>query len=90
MRNFTDYLKRKRAKYGDKFDPSDLAPEFIPFYENGARIEVENIHYNHTRRGTVGITTGWKPCFLLMARTNCRSSSDTLSRSDRVRKAVKR
>ena len=39
-RSFGEYLKRKRAEYGEKFDASDLAPQFIPYYESGERIEV--------------------------------------------------
>lgn len=41
------------------------------------------------RTGTVGITTGWHPAFLLMSRSSAMGSSDVLSARD-VIVAVKR
>jgi hypothetical protein len=86
-RSLSEYVARGKQKHGDKFDTSDLNPEFIEYFENGARIEVENEY--QVRRGTVGVTTGWRPCFLLMARCNCHSSSDTIGKTDRVTRVIK-
>jgi hypothetical protein len=72
-RTYNQYTANKRAEYGDKFDPSDLNPAFIPALESGQRIEVKI--YGEIKRGTVGVTTGWKPSFLLMLRSNSRGSS---------------
>ena len=76
MRNFNDYLNRKRSEFGDKFDTSELDSRFIDAWESGARIKVRmgDGHYF----GTVGITTGWRPVFLLMHSSRCTGSSFTL------------
>jgi hypothetical protein len=85
--SFNSYIERKKAEYGDKFDASGLNPDFIQYFENGARIEVENEFQK--RRGTVGVTTGWRPCFLLMAQVNCMGSSDTIGSTDRVTRIIR-
>ena len=66
MRNYNDYIARKTNEYGKEFNPVDLAnaPQFIKYYENGKRIEVDFGY--EVKRGTIGITSGWKPVFLLM------------------------
>lgn len=87
-RSYNDYVERKRREYGDKFDTSALNPDFIPYFENGARIEVTCGPC--VRRGTVGVTTGWKPCFLLMPRCDSTSSSDTIGPNDKITKIIRR
>jgi len=82
--SFKDYLEKKRRELGSKFDKSDLAPEFIPYYENGKRIRVKFYGMEKTITGTVGITTGWKPVFLLMRTARSISSPHILSRKDHV------
>lgn len=88
-RSYADFIARKKAEYGSKFDASDLAPQFISYYESGQRIEVEFISSTtgkpyETKRGRVGVTTGWKPVFLLMLTTRSIGSSYTLGKNDRV------
>jgi hypothetical protein len=73
MNNFTDLVNRRTAQYGDKFDVSDLDKRFIAFYQNGQRIKVETCGMVMT--GTVGVTTGWKPAFLLMRTSRSMGSS---------------
>ena len=73
MNNFTDLVNRRTAQYGDKFDVSDLDKRFIAFYQNGQRIKVETCGMVMT--GTVGVTTGWKPAFLLMLTSRSMGSS---------------
>lgn len=90
--NYQDYLDRKRRQYGKQFDSSDLGEQFIPYYGTGKRIEVTTTYDNgetRVRRGTVGVTTGWKPVFLLMSRVNCSGSSDVLRKSDRVTAVIR-
>ncbi len=82
MAKFDDFIRRKKAEHGSKFDPSALAPEFIPFYNNGVRIRVQTMGMIKT--GTVGVTTGWKPVFLLMQRRTSISSWITLSKKDKI------
>jgi hypothetical protein len=64
MNSMTELVNRKTAQYGDKFDPSDLDGRFITYYQTGQRIKVET--YGMVKTGTVGVTTGWKPAWLLM------------------------
>jgi hypothetical protein len=83
-------LKRFSDKWGAKFDPSALAPEFVPFFESQERIEV-NMGYGNDgpkRQGRVSVTTGWKPCFILMSRVSDSGSSETLGRSDHYVKTI--
>jgi hypothetical protein len=89
--SFQNYLTRKMNQYGQQFCSHDLAPQFIPYFNSQERIEVE-IRYGgkvvEVRRGTVGVTTGWKPVFLLMHRVNETGSTDTLRLEDRVVKVI--
>ncbi len=82
-RDFNAYIARKRGEYGSKFDSSNLAKQFIPFFENQKRIKVLD-RWGDTLTGTVGITGGWKPTFLLMRRSNAIGSSTTLSTKDQI------
>lgn len=84
--DYRAYLLRKQNKYGDKFDSSDLNTEFIPYYENQQRIEVDFGY--EIKRGRIGITTGWKPCFLLMLTTRSTGSSYTIGKKDKVLSVV--
>ncbi len=88
MNSFKDLLARKRAQHGDKFDSTGLAPQFVKYYESGQRIEVDFGH-GEIKRGRIGVTTGWKPCFLLMLTTRSIGSSWTLSDDDKVLKVIR-
>jgi hypothetical protein len=81
-RNYQELITRKQREHGAKFDTSDLNQEFIKHYESGERVTV-NFGYEK-KRGTIGVTTGWKPCFLLMLRSNSRGSSYTIGKNDKV------
>jgi hypothetical protein len=83
MKNFQDTCNRRRVTYGKQFSTSELAPQFIPYFESGQRIIVKT-HYGETLRGYVGITTGWRPCFLLMNNTRSVGSSNCLAASDEI------
>lgn len=82
MRNYQDTIARGKSEHGERFDDSDLDPRFIPFYENGQRIKVETMGMTIT--GTVGKTTGWKPCFLLMRTSRSIGSPWTLGKNDKI------
>lgn len=82
MRSFSEYLNEKKMQYGDKFDSSELDKRFIPYFENGQRIEVETMGMR--KRGTIGITTGWRPAFLLMLTKRSLGSSYTLGKDDKI------
>lgn len=83
---YDDYIKRAKAKHGDKFDGSNLNPAFIPYYNNGNRIEVDFGYEN--KRGRIGVTTGWRPVFLLMLTTRSIGSSYTIGMDDKVVKVI--
>lgn len=59
-------------------DYSDISKQFIPYYENKTRIKVQ-FSYGGIKTGIVGKTTGWKPVFILMLRSNSRGSSYILT-----------
>lgn len=86
MNNFKSYLDRKKSQFGDKFDTSNLNAQFIPFFENGKRIEVDFGY--EKKRGTIGVTTGWKPSFLLMLRKNSTGSSYLIGKNDKIVKII--
>ena len=81
-----DRIKRGRVQHGDKFDPSALwnvSGQILNAYEQGLRIKVRTA-YGEEATGTVSTTTGWRPCFILMRRSNAMGSSFTLGETDRV------
>lgn len=83
MRSFHEYLKHRARAFGSRFDFSDLAPQFVPFWESGQRIKVR-VDSGEELTGTVEVTTGWKPCFLLMRTTRSIGSPHTLSYTDTI------
>jgi len=88
MSALDDYLARGVARHGDKFDPSALADQFKPYFGTGKRIRVR-FSYGEELTGTVGATTGWRPAFLLMRRSNSQGSPWLLGPDDKI-VAVKR
>ena len=82
MNSMTELVNRKTAQYGDKFDPSDLDKRFIAYYQTGQRVKVETCGMVMT--GTIGVTTGWKPAFLLMRTSRSIGSPWTLGKDDKL------
>ena len=76
------YIASKRYEYGTQFDASDLDTRFARYYHTGTRIKVETCGMVLT--GTVGATTGWRPCFLLMRTKRSMGSPWTLGSRDRI------
>jgi hypothetical protein len=79
---FEEFLSRKAREHGPRFDPSDLHPQFVPYFESGERVRVATLGEELT--GTIGVTTGWKPGFLLMRRKSDTGSVYVLRAEDRV------
>jgi hypothetical protein len=77
---FSSYIARKTEEYGDKFDASDLSNDCIPHYNAGElrRVKVEWPD-GTTQWGRIGVTTGWRPTFILLRDRRAVSSSVTLS-----------
>lgn len=88
MTPYEEFVMRKVAEYGEKFNTSELSPKFARYLHTGQRIKVRS-EFGYERTGTVGVTTGWRPAFLLMHRSNASGSSDVLRASDEI-VAVKR
>lgn len=92
MRNYQEMINRKITEYGNKFSDKDLNKNFIPYYENQKRIEVsfcsDTGKEYERKRGIVGITTGWKPIFLLMLTKRSIGSSWTIGKNDKIVKVV--
>lgn len=74
-------------QHGDRADISAIAscdPWLINAYDSKVRVRVENTKWGDVRTGTVSRSTGWRPCLLLIARSNQVGSSDVLGPDDRV------
>ena len=84
--DYKSFIAKKQKEYGDKFDASDLAPQFAPYLGTDTRIRVLFTYdqESEVRHGTVGVTTGWRPVFLLMARSTAHGSSTTLGKEDAI------
>ena len=89
MSIFVEYVNRNQGKLGRSLDLSDIAEQFKDAYESGERIEVAT-GYGEIKRGTVGLTTGSRPSFLLMHNKRCIGSSTLLSKSDRLLRCIRR
>jgi len=83
MNSYKEYIDRKNAEYGIKFNAIDLAKKFIPYYENQERIKVK-FSSGDIKSGRVGVTTGWKPVFILMLTSRSHGSSWILRDNDMV------
>lgn len=87
MSTYDDYLRRKQNEFGKQFDSSKLAPQFVHYFNSGERIKVSRQYASgevYTRTGTIGVTTGWVPAFLLMSRIGSSGSSDVLDEKDQI------
>jgi hypothetical protein len=64
METILDFMDRKRTQYAN-FDNRDLSQKFMEAFESQRRIKVK-FECGEIKSGTVGVTTGWKPCFMIM------------------------
>jgi hypothetical protein len=76
MRNYNVAIAKLKVLHSDKpsFSESQLDPKFIPFFESEQRIKVK-MAYGEEFYGTVGMSQGWHPIWLLMHNCNSRGSS---------------
>lgn len=90
MRAYDRYVVRQRHRYGAEFsEPSRVEVDrFGPYLgDTDVRITVSRTYDNgevYQRTGYIGITTGWKPAFLLMSRVGSIGSSDLLDAKDTI------
>ena len=73
MARYEDPIALLRRRYGDKFSSAGLDSRFIPFFNNGMRIRVSEAGQEKT--GTVGMSAGLQPTFILMLRSSSIASS---------------
>lgn len=77
--------RRTSYNIGDRpFDASNLDQRFVQFYNNGERIKVQYTHCDETFTGTVGVTTGWKPVFILIHSSRSMGSSIILNENFKI------
>ena len=86
MTRYEDFVQRGKMRYGGQFDTSQLNPKFIPHFNSGGRIEADI--RGQAIRGTVGVTTGWRPAFLLLPRVDSSGSSIVIHMYDAPLKLV--
>ena len=82
MTRFSDYIARKEREHGTRWDTSGLDTRFVPYFNSGERIRVRT--WGEEITGTVGVTTGWRPAFLLMRRSNSIGSPVVLGPDDEI------
>lgn len=82
MSKYDDFIARKYQAFGANFDQSDLDPRFIAYFNSGQRIRIRTC--GEVMTGTVGVTTGWKPSFLLVRRSNSVGSPWLLGPRDEI------
>lgn len=92
-RNYAYTVRQRRGLYAGKFNESGLAKQFVPYYESQRRIEVAFYDINgqeyERKRGTVSMTTGWAPSFMLMLTRRSRGSSYRLNDRDKIVRVVR-
>lgn len=89
---YKELLNRKHLEYGNKFDASELAEKWIPAFCTGERVRVR-FPWGEVKTGTVGVTCGWRPAFILILTRRSLGSSLILDNgvvftSDKVTRGV--
>ena len=90
MKALQERIERGQAQHGTQFDSGALQAvdhAVLVAYDRKLRVKVTTTYdggETYTRTGTVGSTTGWRPAWLLMHRSNAIGSSDVLGPDDRV------
>jgi len=82
MSKYDDLIARKKNEYGKKFSTADLDKRFIKYFNSGERIKVND--YGRVIYGNVGVTTGFKPVFLMIRHSRQIGSSDVISKKTRI------
>ena len=87
-RDYDNMTAERKAKYPDTFSDAKLNPAFVRYFNSQERITVEfrgsDGEVYETKRGTIGVTTGWVPCFILMLTKRSHGSSYTIGENDTV------
>lgn len=92
MAAYDDAIARGKARHGDKWSDAELLPAFRRWYGTGERVKVRYTYRDGSTEdttGTIGMTTGWRPAFLLIRTSRSIGSSYVIGQNDKV-VAVKR
>lgn len=84
--NYKTLIDARRDQYPISFDDSALAKAFIPHFNVGKRRRIK-VQFHPSEKpvwGFVGVTTGWKPTFLLMRNIRCHGSRYVLDDSCKI------
>lgn len=81
--SFEQYCEGKKRQYGELFSTKNLAQQFAPYLHTNTRLKVKDEH-GKIHFGSVGITTGWAPVFLLMHSKRCIGSSFVLDKEHKI------
>jgi hypothetical protein len=82
-KRYADVVDRGAAKYGERFDESGLIKEFRRYYESGRQVQVR-FAGGPTLTGTIGISAGAAPTFMLMPLSGSAWSADMIGPHDEV------
>ena len=80
---YADYCKIKKLEFGDKFNTANLNRNFVYWFDNQTRVKVLT-SYGEVITGRIGVTTGCKPSFMVMSKSNSIDSSDLITLDDKV------
>ena len=83
---YMDLIERFQKKYGDDFNMDDLISvdrTIIDMYETQQRCRIYHGD-GYTTDGYIGVTTGWKPCFIHLYNARSLGSSVTIGPNDKV------
>ena len=88
-RNYNAVISRRKMEYPGSFDACNLNQSFVHAFESQDRVTVEfrtaDGTVYETKRGRIGVTTGWKPCFILMLTTRSIGSMWCIGPNDRIK-----
>lgn len=74
MSRYAEAVARGRARHGDRYREPEAADRFAYWMDSGDRIKVR-VYGDEEVTGTVSITTGWHPAFILMRTSRSIGSS---------------
>ena len=80
MASYLDLIERKRRQFGEKFDASELSSVSDTvklMYATQQRCRIDHGD-GYTTDGYIGVTTGWKPCFIHLYNARSLGSSEII------------
>ena len=84
---WTQWIDDKKLRWRESFVPPEGSETLARYCGSEQRVEVDND--GHIVRGFVGITTGWKPSFILLRTKRSIGSWILLGANTKVLKVLK-